>query len=136
LPAESASVVAAPAVPVAVKLTGEPARPALVAESRLLPAAVPRVQLPTVAMPLALVVAPSPVALPPPKVTAKVTPTPLTALPLTSVTFTLGATATLLPAVALWPLPPLMAMATAAPAVTATLDEVAAVREPEVKRMG
>ncbi len=69
---------AAPAVPVALKVTGEPARPMRVAVRVLAPALVPKVQLPTVAMPEALVAGVRSVAKPPPLVTAKVTLTPLT----------------------------------------------------------
>ena len=60
-------------MPVAVKVTGEPVRPVLVALSVFVPAVVPRVQLPTVAMPEAFVVAEPPVIEPPPDATAKVT---------------------------------------------------------------
>ena len=56
----------APAVPVAVKVTGEPVSEPLVAVMVFEPAVVPRVQLPTVAMPEALVVAEPPVSEPPP----------------------------------------------------------------------
>src|SRR5690606_13587918 len=45
----TASLVAAPVVPVAVKLTGLPARPEAVAPRLLGPAIAPRVQLPTAA---------------------------------------------------------------------------------------
>ncbi len=71
---------AAPAMPVALKTTGEPVRPPLVAVRVLAPAIVPSIQLPSVAMPLALVVGEAPVTEPPPPVTAKVTLTPLTGL--------------------------------------------------------
>ena len=50
-PALSAMVVGRPNTPVAVNVTGEPVTPAEVAGRALAPAAVPRVQLPTVAMP-------------------------------------------------------------------------------------
>ena len=70
-----------PAVPVAVKLTGEPVSPALVAVRVLEPAVWPRVQLPTVAIPAELVVAEPPVREPLPEPIAKVTLTPETALP-------------------------------------------------------
>ena len=52
----AAIVAAAPAVPVAVKVTGLPESVPDVAVSVLLPAVVPSVQLPTVATPLPLVV--------------------------------------------------------------------------------
>ena len=67
-----------PASPVALKVTGEPVRLALVAVRVLGPAWVPSVQPPTVAMPAALVVAVGPLTEPPPEATAKVTLTPLT----------------------------------------------------------
>jgi hypothetical protein len=92
--------VAAPTVPVAVKVSGEPVNDPLVAVSVLLPGTGPRVQLPTVAMPLALVVALPPVILPPPVATAKVTGTPETGLFSVSRTRTLGAVVTAVPTVA------------------------------------
>src|SRR3989442_13025050 len=86
-----ASRPAAPAVPSAVKVTGLPVipDPAAVAVSVLVPAVVLRVQLPTVATPLALVVWVPPVTLPPlPAAGAKVTVTPATGLPVPSRTIT------------------------------------------------
>ena len=80
LPVFAAILLAAPARPVAVKVTGEPVRPALVAVSVLAPAAVPRVQRPTVAMPEASVAAVPPFTTPPPDVGANVTVTPGTGL--------------------------------------------------------
>jgi hypothetical protein len=94
LPALIAIVVAAPAVPVAVNVTGLPESDPLVAVSELLPRAVPSVQLPTVAIPAALVVADAPVMLPPPNATANVTATPFTGFPAASFTITLGGVAT------------------------------------------
>ncbi len=44
-------------IPVAVKVSGEPVRPPAVAAKVLVPAVVPSVQLPTVAIPLASVIA-------------------------------------------------------------------------------
>jgi hypothetical protein len=77
-PADNAIEAAAPAVPVALKVTlPTPA----VAVSVFAPAVVPSFQEPTVATPLAFVVAPVPVAEPPPEATAKVTATPETGLP-------------------------------------------------------
>ena len=95
-PPLSAICVAAPAVPVAVNVTGLPARPAEVAVrvSRLLPAVVPSVQLPTAAIPPASVVAPAPVTLPLPAAAANVTATPGTGLPNWSRTLTEGGVAT------------------------------------------
>ena len=92
--------VAAPAVPVAVKVTGLPASPVDVAVRVLGPAVVPRVQLPTVAIPLAFVVWVSPVPEPPPEATAKVTLTPATGLLFASRTITDGGVVTAVPAVA------------------------------------
>ena len=67
-----------PAVPVAWKVTA----PTLaVAVSVFAPAVVPSFQEPTVAMPLAFVVALVPPAEPPPEAVANVTPTPETGLP-------------------------------------------------------
>jgi hypothetical protein len=92
--------VATPAVPVAVKVSGDPVSPLLVAVSVLPPTIDPSVQLPTVAMPLALVVALPPVMLPPPVATANVTVTPETGLSNASRTRTLGAVVTAVPTVA------------------------------------
>ena len=94
----------------AVKVTGEPPRLPLVAVSELAPAVAPSVQLPTVAMPPALVVAGEPVTEPPPEATVKVTFTPLTGLLLVSVTITLGGVLTAVPADADWPSPPFAAI--------------------------
>jgi hypothetical protein len=91
---------AGPALPVAVKVTGEPLRLPLLAVRVLAPAVAPNVQLPTAAMPAALVVAGEPVAEPPPEATVKVTPTPETGLPFASLTMTLGGVLTAVPAVA------------------------------------
>ena len=100
-----AILLAAPAVPVALKVTGDPVRPALVAVSVFEPAAVPSFQLPTVAMPEASVFAFQPVIDPPPEPTAKVTLTLLTGLPPASMTLTLGLTPTFVFTVAFWPSP-------------------------------
>src|SRR5207237_222284 len=89
----------APAVAVAVNVIGLPFTPGEVAVSVFWPAAVPSVQLPTAAMPLALVVWLAPVMLPLPVATAKVTATPGTGLPLASLTITEGGMGTAVPAV-------------------------------------
>jgi len=81
---------AAPAVPVAVNVTGEPASPVAVAVRVFAPTVVPSVQLPTVAVPLAFVVWLLPVREPPPLATAKITLTPLTGVLLASVMITVG----------------------------------------------
>ena len=88
-------------VPVAVKVTGEPVRPALVAVSVLAPAGVPSVQLVTAAIPLeSVTTAVVGTTTPPPEATAKVTLTPATTLLFTSLTMTLGNIATAAPATA------------------------------------
>src|SRR5881398_2138678 len=76
----SASFVAAPAVPSAVKVTGLPVipDPAAVAVSVFVPTVVLSVQLPTVAIPLPFVVWVPPVTLPLPGAGANVTVTPCT----------------------------------------------------------
>ena len=96
-----ASLVAVPAVPVAVNVIGEPVNEPLVAVIVLEPAVVPNVQLPTVAIPLAFVVVVKLVPEPPPVATAKVTDTPDTGLLDASRTITLGAVLTDVPTVAL-----------------------------------
>src|SRR6266851_5009532 len=72
-------------------------------------------------MPLALVTWAGPTILPPPDVTANVTATPDTGLPLASFTITDGAIATGVPTTALWLLPALMAIVAAAAAFTVTV---------------
>ena len=67
-----------PIVPVAENVTG--VRLPVVALRVLGPAVTPRTQLPTVAMPLALVVCVPPVTTPPPVATANVTVAPSTGL--------------------------------------------------------
>jgi hypothetical protein len=120
--------VAAPAVPVALKVMGEPLRLPLVAVSVLAPDVVPKVQAGLVAMPaLSVVTAPLEAIEPPPVATAKVTDTPLTALPCASVTWTDGAVATAVLTVALWLFPPFTAIVVAVPELTVTLPEFAAV---------
>ena len=57
-------------MPVAVKITGDPVSPAAVAVSVLLPTTVPKVQLPTVAVPNESEMAVAPVIDPPPLATA------------------------------------------------------------------
>ena len=87
----------------------------------LVPAVVPRVQLPTVAKPAALVVAVAPVTLPPPLATANVTVAPDTAAPNPSVTTTAGGTATAVPTSADCPsLPATFTMFAGTPACGAT----------------
>ena len=80
-----------------MKVTGEPASPAAAAVIVFAPAVAPNVQLPTDAMPDALVVGLAPLIEPPPLATANVTLTPLTPLPSASMTFTEGGVVTTAP---------------------------------------
>src|SRR2546422_6736166 len=77
-----ASRPAAPAVPSAVNVTGLPVSPLDVAVSVFVPAVALRVQLPTVAIPLAVVVWVPPVTPPPPPAGAEGTLAPETGVPL------------------------------------------------------
>ena len=98
----------------------------------------PRVQLVSAATPLGLVATTAGLAgevAPPPLATVKVTLTPATALPLTSVTTTLGGAVTLVPAVADCVVTEFAAMVVAAPACTVTVPEVTGVRPPALKVM-
>jgi hypothetical protein len=94
----AAIVAAAPAVPVAVNVTGLPVSDPDVAVNVFAPAVALSVQLPTVAMPLPLVVWLPPVMVPFPGATAKVTATPPTGFPFASLTITDGGEATAVPA--------------------------------------
>src|SRR4029450_10803965 len=91
------------AVPVATKVIGFPTKPDPAAEAvRVLnPRFGPRTHWPAVAIPLASVVWVPPVTVPPPEVTAKVTATPGSWLPLLSRTITEGGVATAVPSRAL-----------------------------------
>jgi hypothetical protein len=131
-----ANCVAAPATPVAVKLTGEPLNVPLVAVSVFGPAVVLRVQAGLVAMPaLSVVTALDEASEPEPVPVAKVTDTPLTALPCASVTFTDGGVATAVPTVALWLFPPFNAIVVAVPEVIVTFCESTCVKVgTELKR--
>ena len=79
-PPLSEMMAAAPTVPVALKVTGEP-MPDTLALRLFAPAVAPSVQLPTEASPLAFVVGVAPVVEPPPPDTAKVTVIPGVGLP-------------------------------------------------------
>ncbi len=116
----AAIVAAAPAVPVAVNVTGLPESVPDAAVSVLDPAVVESVQLPTVAIPFASVACAAPVTLPLPGPAAKLTDTPATGLSNASVTTTDGAIGTAVPAGADCPLPPWGAMAAAVAGFTAT----------------
>src|SRR5207247_9558290 len=127
---------AAPAVPVAAKVTGLPLipDPAAVAVSVLVPAAGPRVQEVAAATPFVPVrtgaVGPTD---PPPVATAKVTLTRATALRVASRAITDGGVATAVPAVAVWLLPPLTPSDATAPALKLIVPEVA-VASPEASK--
>ena len=107
---------------------GEPLRLPLVAVSVFAPAVVPKVQTGLVAIPaLSVVTAVVEANEPPPVATAKVTDTPLTALPCASVTLTDGAVATAVLTVTLWLFPPFTAIVVGVPKLTVTLPEFATV---------
>ena len=94
---------AAPAVPVAVNVTGLPVNPATVAATVLAPAVVPSVHEVNAAKPDPSDVTVLPLAgtvEPPPLATVKVTRTPLTGFPFTSRTTTRGGVVTDAPTVA------------------------------------
>src|SRR5207253_1110675 len=113
----AAIAAAAPAVPVAVNVTGLPVSDPDVAVRVLLPAVALSVQLPTVAMPLPLVVCVPPVTLPLPTAGVNVTATSATGFPFASFTITDGGDVTAVPAVADWLVGLFAAIVAAAPAV-------------------
>src|SRR5438270_399720 len=98
----AAIVTPAPAVPVAVNVTGLPVSDPDVAVNVFEPAVALSVQLPTVAIPLQLVVRLPPVIVPLPGATANVPATPVTGFPFASLTITDGGALTAVPAVAAW----------------------------------
>jgi hypothetical protein len=121
---------AAPTVPVAVKVMGEPVKEPEVAVNVFDPTVVPRVHAGDVATPEEFVVTvPDDAREPPPVATAKVTEVPETPLPPESVTRTAGAVDTAEPAVADWELPALNAIVVAAPTETVT-EALAVVSAP------
>jgi hypothetical protein len=123
---KTANCVGAPAVPVAVIVTGEPLNPADVARSVFTPAVVPNVHAGLLATPeLSVVTTPLDPSVPEPGLNSKVTATPLTALPCASVTFTDGAVPNTVPTVALCEAPPFTANCVAAPTPTVTFAESA-----------
>jgi hypothetical protein len=89
-----------PAVPVALKVTGEPERPMEVVVTVLVPAVVPNVRAEE-ALPSEPVVVLVTDREPPPVVTANATLTPLTALLLASLTITTNGLDSVVPTVAL-----------------------------------
>ena len=112
-------------------MIGEPLRLPLVAVSVFAPAVVLSVQAGLLEIPALSVVTVVPDASEPePVPVAKVTDTPLTALPCASVTFTDGAVVTAVPTVALCELPPFNAIVVAVPEVMANVVEVADVKDP------
>jgi hypothetical protein len=131
LPALIVMSAAGPAIPVAVNVAGVNA-PAE-ADNVFAPEVVPSVQVPAVAIPLALVVAVAPVMPPPPLATANVTVVPETGLLFTSVTFTDGAVVTAAPTIAVCPLPATILIAPAEPAVPVALNVTGdPVNDPDV----
>jgi hypothetical protein len=121
------SVVAAPAVPVALNVTGLPLNPVAVAVTVLAPAVVLNVHDVSVAMPLAFVATDAGLTglnTPAPTVVVNTTLTPLTGLPPASVTFTLGAAATALPAMALCVVTEFAAIAVGVPTVPVALNVI------------
>ena len=123
-----------PATAVAVKVTGEPVSEPEVALKVFAPVVVPNVHEPTVAIPLASVVAVVPVAEPPPDATANVTLTPDTGLPPASVTTTDGGVATAVPIDADWLIPEETAIVVAEPDPVGVIgDETADVKPVEAK---
>src|SRR5207253_1095914 len=118
----AAIAAAAPAVPVAVNVTGLPDNVPDVAVSVFCPTVGLSVQLPTVATPLAFVVWLPPVIVPFPGATANVTATPATAFPFASFTSTDGGVLTTVPAVADWLVALFAAMVAAAPAVPVAVN--------------
>jgi hypothetical protein len=120
--------VAAPAVPVAVKVRGLPASVPDVAVSVFVPAVGPRVHDVAAATPSAPVVTGDVgVTVPLPGGTANVTATPATGLPLASLAITAGGDRTALPAGASWVTGLFAAIDVAAPALSAIAPEVAGV---------
>src|SRR5206468_3374789 len=129
----AAIVAAAPAVPVAVKVTGLPASDPEVAVNVFGPAVALSVQLPTVATPLGLVVWLPPVIVPFPGATANVTATPATGFPFASLTSTDGGELTALPAGAVWLVGLFAAIVAAPPAVPVAVNVTGLPEsEPEV----
>src|SRR5205085_280187 len=117
-----AIVAAGPAVPMAVNVTGLPEREPEVAVNVFEPAVALSVQLPTVAMPLPLVVWLPPVIVPFPGATANVTATPVTGFPFASLTITDGGALPAVPAVAAWLVGLFAAIVVAAPAVPVAVN--------------
>jgi len=105
-----------------VNVTGLPESDPDVAVKEFSPAVALRVQLPTVATPLALVVWLAPVIVPFPGAAANVTATSATGFPFASLTITDGGDVTAVPAVADWLVGPFAAIVAAAPAVPVAVN--------------
>src|SRR5207248_3288844 len=118
----AAIVAAAPAVPVAVKVTGLPVSDPDVAVRVLVPAVALSVQLVTVAMPLPSVVSVSGVTLPLPAAVLHFTAPPPPRLPLPSFPTRRSSDLTAVPAVADWLVGLFAAIAAAAPAVPVAVN--------------
>jgi hypothetical protein len=130
-PALTATWVAAPAVPVAVKATG--VRPAAAAVRLFFPAVVPSVHAVSAAMPLAFVTTGVVgLTLPLPAAGVNVTATPATGLLNWSRTITAGGVATAVPTVAIWLFPALGVIDAAAAAVTLNATLAPEARPPEL----
>src|SRR5207237_4206544 len=100
----AAIVAAAPAVPVAVKVTGLPDKVPELAVNVFEPAVALRVQLPKIGSASCMEGLLAPVIVPFPGDTANVTATSATGFPFASFTITDGGVLTAVPAVADWPL--------------------------------
>src|SRR5881394_2889 len=123
-PAVLVTVAGAPATPVAANVTG--VTPDALACNAFGPAPVPRVQLVTRARPVASVeTGVAGATLPPPPVTANVTPTEGTALPYWSRIRTVGCTATVAFTVAVCASPESIAIVEGDPTVTASVTLIA-----------
>src|SRR5439155_10988088 len=115
----------APALAVAVKVTGLSGSPVALALSVLVPGVVPSVHDVTAAMPLPFVAPLVGLTVPPPAVTVNVTVTSATGLPAPSRTITDGGVATPVHAGAVGVLPAVSAIVADPPALNAIALEVA-----------
>src|SRR5207248_254635 len=116
------SWVGAPAVPVAVNVTGLPESDPDVAVSVLLPAVPLSVQLPTVAIPSPVVVWLPPVMALFPAASPNVTAADASGFPFASFTFPVGGVLTAVPAGAAWLVGLLAAIVAAAPVVPVAVN--------------
>src|SRR5881392_2886178 len=126
-----AIVAAAPAVAVAVKITGLPASPLAVARAVSVRTVVPRVQEVAVATPLpSVVTGVAGFTVPFAPVALNVTATPETGFPFASFTITEGGELTAAPAVPSWLVGLFAAIVAAVPAVSVIVPDVGAVSVP------